>query len=360
MLDELVERRGELARRWAVALILARPVEGIGAVPLEEIALEGPTLCAQVLRALQSDAELDRLTGAGPATGREQSAPARRLAAVAGAENGAEVVAAAEALRGVLWEALTAASGEVQGRMLADVSDRLAHVCAASAAAAMESVAGAARAPGAPGLVDFAAAEPARTRAGAANAPAPAPASGAVIVDESARAAAANAGPRPPAAEIEIRDVRGADGPKSWVGAIGGELDRFAADGRPFSVLLVEAVEGAERSGVDELLRRELRRAGEGELDPGTLTRERPGRYWLLARGRDRQAGQELADRLMGAARMGAAPLVLAVGIASCPQDGTQAAALAAHADVGLYAARAALRAASIVGPAAASIVDRP
>jgi len=257
-----------------------------------------------------------------------------------------------------LWEALAAASGEVQGRMLADVSDRLAHVCAASAAAAMESVTGAERAPGAPGLVDLAPAHPAPTPASAAHASAPP--SGAVIVDESAHAPVAGAGPRPPAAEIEIRDVRGGDGPKSWVGAIGGELDRFADDGRPFSVLLVEAVEGAERGGVDELLRRQLRRAGEGELDPGTLTRERPGRYWLLARGRDRQAGQQLADRLMQAARLGAAPLVLAVGIASCPQDGTQAAALAAHADVGLYAARAALRAASIAGPAAASIMDGP
>jgi predicted signal transduction protein with EAL and GGDEF domain len=44
------------------------------------------------------------------------------------------------------------------------------------------------------------------------------------------------------------------------------------------------------------------------------------------------------------AVRHRGAPLELAVGSAVCPDDGREAPALAAHADVGLYAARSAAR----------------
>ncbi len=82
---------------------------------------------------------------------------------------------------------------------------------------------------------------------------------------------------------------------------------------------------------------------------PGSLTRERPGRCWLLMAETDRDGAGELAERLARAVASRAsnrgAPLEVAIGVAVCPQDGREAAMLAAHADVGLYAARAAVRA---------------
>ncbi len=391
-LEDLVERRGELARRWAVALVLRLPVERIGEVPLEDVALEGPALCAQTLLALQSDVELARLTGSDRAHGRQSAAPARRLARVAGARDPSAVVEAVEALRGVLWETLAAKLADpALARLLADAGDRLAAVCAALAGAAL-----AALEPAASQAVAVAA-EPPLARAQARPVAAATSALGdAVIVDEDQGRRETGAGRRerdagrgeggagrregdagrregdagrrekdaiagaPPALaaadEIAIHDVRGGEGPKAWLGAIGRCLERFASDGRPFSVLLVEA---RASHHVEELLQGELCRAGVAsgsEPDPPALTREHSGRWWLLAHGLDRGGGQELADRLAAAA--GARGEACAIGVASCPQDGTQAATLAAHADVGLYAARAALRTAR--PRAAPAIVDRP
>jgi GGDEF domain-containing protein len=156
--------------------------------------------------------------------------------------------------------------------------------------------------------------------------------------------------------QIEIRDERGGEdgGPVAWIGSIGRRLERHRHDGSPFAVLLVEIV-GIERlrhaeppeelarltNQVEEALARGLRPAD-------SLTRESPGRYWLLAPQTDVAGAQLLAERIARAVRSSAghrgAPLEVAAGIAVCPDDGSQASALAAHADVELYAARAAGR----------------
>jgi GGDEF domain-containing protein len=158
------------------------------------------------------------------------------------------------------------------------------------------------------------------------------------------------------APQIEIRDERGGEdgGPAAWIGSIGRRLERQRQDGSPFAVLLVEIV-GIERlrhaeppeelarltNQVEDALARGLRPAD-------SLTRESPGRYWLLAPQTDVAGGRLLAERIARAVRSSAghrgAPLEVAVGIAVCPDDGRQASALAAHADVELYAARAAGR----------------
>ncbi len=136
----LLERADELARRWATALILARPLERITELHLQTLAREAPALCAQVIRALESDGELERLLGAGAAEGRGEAASARGLGALAGAggaSSAAEMVEAVEALRGVLWEALLDELRGPAAREVADLSDRLAYVCAMTAAAAL-------------------------------------------------------------------------------------------------------------------------------------------------------------------------------------------------------------------------------
>ena len=141
-LDSLLARDYELAREWAVALILARPIERLGEVPLRELAGDAPALCAQALRALSSDAELERLAaGEGVAgTGRESLSPERPIGALLGAAHAPAAVAAVEALRGVLWEALLDEILRPSPRLLGDVADRLACVCSTILAAALAQV----------------------------------------------------------------------------------------------------------------------------------------------------------------------------------------------------------------------------
>jgi GGDEF domain-containing protein len=391
----------ELAKHWAIALILVRPLEGIGDVPLEDLAREAPSLCAQAVRAVQSDVELVRLTGRGAASGREESAPARRLAAICGARDATAAVDAVEALRGVLWEALLDQFSEPSARQVADVSDRLAYVCAAMLAVALDGLpaAGAGERCDDPeaaiGVSEPAVREVARAQVRERQA---------VVVDERARPPAAaraahaphgsptqsagrmperplswdESGPIPPPAsparerplsweesppisrrargdEIEIRDERGEEGPVAWIESIGGQLERFERDRLPFAVLLVELaaierVQADERPGELSRLAARLEQELTGVLGAvsGSLTRERPGRCWLLVPQTDRAGARGLAERLSHAVASHAsyrgAPLEVAIGTAVCPEDGREAAALAAHADVGLYAARSAVR----------------
>jgi GGDEF domain-containing protein len=377
--DALLVMAEELARRWAIALIRARPLERIGEVPLEDLAREAPALCAQAVRALCSDGELERMVGGG---GDQDTSPASRLAALAGAPDSRSAVAAVEALRGVLWEALLdelgwSISDRSSARMVADLADRLALVCSMALSATLTQVSVAPLSE-----VDVAIApliDEERERGGTGHDPDPPPAAirPAVLVDEQdealissfsalsaedpvetgdpavvddgwARQASGVWETRP---RIEIRDVRGEEGPAAWIGSIGRRLERHAQDSSPFAVLLVdiEHLHRAEPKGsvsslvsqVEDALKRELRPAD-------SFTRERPGRYWLIVGQADGADARMLAGRLARAVRSSAShrdstPEVV-VGIAVCPDDGLQASALAAHADVGLYAARAAGR----------------
>jgi GGDEF domain-containing protein len=185
-----------------------------------------------------------------------------------------------------------------------------------------------------------------------------APPSPAVLVDELAPLAAPAASTAPESyvqrtPQIKVRDKRGEEGgPTAWIGSIGRQLEHHRQDGSPFAVLLVELV-GIERlrqaEPPEELAR--LTNLLEDALSRGlrpadSLTREGPGRYWLLAPQTDVTGAQLLAERIARAVRSSAghrgSPLEVAVGIAVCPEDGQQASELAAHADVELYAARAA------------------
>ena len=151
--ETLLGRTDELARRWAIALIVALPLERIGDIPLDGFAREAPSLFAQVVRALQSDSDLEHLIAPPPngaarhgRGGEDARAPqAHRLGALTGARDGTAAVQAVEALRGVLWEALL---GELRwpspeaaaARQMADLADRLAHVCSSVLVAALDSV----------------------------------------------------------------------------------------------------------------------------------------------------------------------------------------------------------------------------
>jgi GGDEF domain-containing protein len=155
----------------------------------------------------------------------------------------------------------------------------------------------------------------------------------------------------PQAPEIEIHDVRREEGPSAWVSSVGRLLVRHEQDGLPFAVLLVEIVDVArlERSETPHdlhgLVAQVESALGRGMRSTDELSRETLGRYWLVAPETNGTGARMLAERLARLVRTSAShrgvPLEVAIGIAVCPEDGTEAPALAARADLGVYSARA-------------------
>ncbi|MFI5008777.1 MAG: diguanylate cyclase domain-containing protein [Solirubrobacterales bacterium] len=173
--------------------------------------------------------------------------------------------------------------------------------------------------------------------------------------------------PTLPDAGIEIRDTREDERPtqpSAWTGSIGRRLERYHEDRLPFAVLLIEIVDIerlARAESPQELARltTQTERAIGGELRPAdVLTHEALGRYWLVTPETDAPGARHLAERLARTVRLAAqhrgVPLEIAIGIAICPEDGQDASALAAHADVGVYAARASGRSVAPVDDPAA------
>jgi GGDEF domain-containing protein len=165
--------------------------------------------------------------------------------------------------------------------------------------------------------------------------------------------------------EIEIRDVRREEGPSAWVSSVGRLLARHAEDGLPFAVLLVEIVDVArlERSETPHdlhgLVAQVERALGRGMRATDRLSRETLGRYWLVAPETNGTGAHMLAERLARLVRTSAThrnvPMEVAIGIAVCPDDGTEAPALAARADLGVYSARATGRSIAHTDPPPAS-----
>lgn len=299
-----------VAKAWLVALVDAAPLRDAPGVPAAQLAAEGPSLCAAVLEALGSEAALDRLRSGG-----DRASLAAGAGRLAGAQSPAAAVGAVEALRSAAWDAL--------GVDDAHLAIRLAHVCATVLEAALV------LAP--PAIEVPETRSPSRV---AAEAPVvePAPA------------------PEPP---VIVHDARAADDVNEpWRAPIERRLERQSQDGRPFAVLtievddldrllsaatgreVVEAIEAAERAIC-------------GRLRPADmLVRERLGRYWLTAPETDlasgRALGQRLADAVSASAFHHGAPLSVSIGLAVSPDDALDADTLAAHADEGLFAARAA------------------
>lgn len=140
--EELLASADELARRWAVSLLSARPLAEMAAVPLAELAREAPALCAQIARSLRSDAELAQLL----------AGDARTQGGVRAASIGGDAPAAVrdvDALRDVVWQAALAALHDPSPRQVADLADRLAYVCASLLASLL-----AARQPATVGVAD--------------------------------------------------------------------------------------------------------------------------------------------------------------------------------------------------------------
>ncbi|MFI4991407.1 MAG: hypothetical protein ACHQHO_10910 [Solirubrobacterales bacterium] len=133
----LVARAEELARRWALALLGARPLAEMSGVALEDIARYAPALCISVARSLSSEEELASLDARARDPGGRSSSAAAGLRALAACWDAATAVEQIEALRGVIWRATLQELRDPSARQVADLSDRLASVCATALACAL-------------------------------------------------------------------------------------------------------------------------------------------------------------------------------------------------------------------------------
>jgi GGDEF domain-containing protein len=247
-----------IAKAWMLAVLAATPLDAAPEVPVADLAREAPGLVAAVLRALTSDAELERLAPGGDLAGL-----AGRAGTLAGTMGPAQTAAAIDALRACTWHELMAELPAPDARLVADLAERLAQVCSVLAQSALR-----AEQTG-----------PATTLA--------------VELDDSERLLAAHPG----------------------------------ADGEA----IIDHVE----------------RALAAALGPSDrVVRELPGRYLITAPGRDGAGARALADQVAGAIARAAAPngapLKASIGVAVWPDDGADPEALAARAQQGVLAARAA------------------
>lgn len=313
--------------------------------------------------------------------------PAGETAALDRLRRGAR---AAQQLCDVLWESLHEELLDPDGTRLRTLAERLAEVSSTVAMLAPSGLEEAPSKPPAPTAPDSVGgraanerrAQPAPSRpipsepapSGAnpmtAFAPAASPTGEPTLtklVDEQAPVVGAEpmATVQPLQPDIEIRDVRREEGPSAWVSSVGRLLARHAEDGLPFAVLLVEIVDVAqlERSETPHdlhgLVAKVESALGEGMRTSDHLSRETLGRYWLVAPETNGTGARMLAERLARLVRTSAShrgvPMEVAIGIAVCPDDGTEAPALAARADLGVYSARATGRSIAHTDPPPAS-----
>jgi len=159
-------------------------------------------------------------------------------------------------------------------------------------------------------------------------------------------------GPAVPADVFPSATAAPEDRAEPWATAVIRRLGRLVADGGPCAVLVVDVddagrlLSGDVRGDAAVALDR-AERALRDELRPGdAAVREHDGRVWIIAANTGLEGARALGRRLVaavsGAATLQGAPLAASIGIGVCPDDGTDPAALVAHADEGVFAARAA------------------
>ncbi|HEY5143040.1 MAG TPA: diguanylate cyclase [Solirubrobacteraceae bacterium] len=341
-----------LAKGWLLTLIADAPLAVAAALPTGALATEGPALCSAVVAALASEVELDRLRPGG-----DRAALAAAAGELAGAGDPAAALQAVGALRAALWGAVIDGLTRPEPELVAALAARLGLVCDVVAAAALGR-------PGRP-AADVAGAEPAPpppVRPVPPTAPAPVEDPGLRLAPEPGSPIEPAVPVRPPALTPRVPVVPAdvfpsataapEDRSEPWATAVIRRLGRLVADGGPCAVLVVDVDEagrllaGDVRGDAAAALER-AERALRDELRPGdAAVREHDGRVWIIAANTGlegaRALGRRLAAAVGGAATLQGAPLAASIGIGVCPDDGTDPAGLVAHADEGVFAARAA------------------
>lgn len=326
---ELLAGRAQvLAKSWLLTLLERAPLDAVAAIPAAALAAEGPAVCAAFARALGSDAELDRLRPGG-----DLAALPQRIPALAGAEDAAGVLAAADALRACAWAAALEARG-TRTDDLGPLAERLAEVALVVGTTA---IAGAA-APQTTG-----------------------------IEGESAVASPLADPPRPPVrSEPELIGVTrlperkapppdvvdGMDDGDLWIATLERHVDRAQREGGGLALLRVELADGdrlvasaePEQRGVPygrlaQAIRRAIRRQD-------LVASDRQGRAWVIAPAVGRAGAIALAERIGTGVEHGehwrGAPLAATIGFAVYGEDGRDAVALIERAEEAMLAASAA------------------
>ncbi len=309
-----------VAKGWLMELMAAAPLSAVDAIPAAEMARRGPVVCSALIASLSGDGGLERLLRHG-----------ETAAEASGATSPAAFVAAVEALRCAAWSALRDEVPASDADLLGALSDRLAHACSALLEAGLDAPVTAPFAGGEDDERD----EPQATDLRVVDDPAP-------PTGRRRRSVA-------PSWSGPAKITEGPDG-EPWRPSIEKRLKRHASDKLAFAVLAVEVDDlerllqtGAEAAEAIELAERAI----SATMRPAdVLVREHLGRYWLAAPETDelsaRVLGEQLAVAVADAAEHHGVPLTVSIGIAVCPHDGTDAQALAAHADEAVFAARAA------------------
>lgn len=308
--EELLGRCDELAKGWLLELVESAPLSRAAAILAGPLAQEGPTICAAVIGALASDAELAALQAGGELV---------RLASQAGAIAAAGEIDGLEALRGVIWTALRRELKDPDADLVGALAERLALVSATLRTAAVTPVGEAA---------DVAVLEP--------------------------EGAAGRGGHRLSARRLDLVESEPtrsstSGGESLWVAAIDDEIDRAKRLGASLSLLLVE-LEDADRVVAVEAPRDATAMFSRFAQGMRTAVRrhdilacETDTRAWVIARDSGRMAAQALGVRIAGAVRSAGtwrgAPLSVGVGLAVLGQDGHDRAGLMEAAEESRFAA---------------------
>ncbi len=344
-----------LAKGWLLTLIADAPLAVAAALPAGALAADGPPLCSAVVAALASEVELDRLRPDG-----DRAALAASAGVLAGAPDPAGALRAVGALRAALWSAVTDGLTRPEPEHVAALAARLALVCDVVAAAALERTGRpAAASDGSAPAADEPSPAPAPSAAapvtddpGLRLAPVPAPARSVEPAVPVRPPALATRAPAVPADVFPSATAAPEDRSEPWATAVIRRLGRLVADGGPCGVLVVDVddagrlLSGDVRGDAAAALDR-AERALRDELRPGdAAVREHEGRVWIIASNTGLEGARALARRLVsavsGAATLQGAPLTASIGIGVCPDHGTDPAGIVAHADEGVFAARAA------------------
>ena len=313
-LATLASRAPAIAKGWLLDLLDAAPLEAAADLPAAAFAAEAPRLCGAIVRALGSDADLDRLRPGGDLDGL-----AARAGRLGGAADAAEVAHAIEALRAVVWTAIRDVMSRGDGDLLADAAERLALVTSTVGAVSLAA------------LVD----QPVVRGDD--------PGGGRISASRS-DAAIERAAPEPDRGfEPGGEDTEPPPGGRLWHTTVRHQLDAHRETGRPLALILVE-VEGAARIRVSEpptVAAAEFSAAADAVAQCArrgdVVSREGDARIWILAPGAEFTLAQAIAVDATAAVSSAAAirgvPLRAVAGVAVYPHDGEGHAALATLAE---------------------------
>ena len=100
-IDALLQRAEDLTKGWLLALLEQAPLDDAPAILASDLARDGPRVCAAVVRALGSDADLERIGQHGAL-----EPLVSRTGAFAGTGGVEAVSRAVDALGSVIWSAV--------------------------------------------------------------------------------------------------------------------------------------------------------------------------------------------------------------------------------------------------------------